>query len=111
MKEELTKSEKRIAREIIDRGLQKEVSDNLQIADKILNDWKEGTKKNMEAYHELYRHIAEFNLHIARRYDRMSGSNYLYIITAQLRDCVIHESDLQEFPEEICERLIALSKL
>ena len=50
---ELSKAEKKIAREIIDKGLQKEVANNLLIADNILTDWKNSTKNNMDTYHSF----------------------------------------------------------
>ena len=108
---ELSKPEKKIAREIIDKGLQKEVADNLLIADSILSDWRNHTKNNMDTYHALYRHMREFDKQIAWRYDNMSGSNYLLIIIGQLRDGVIQESDLQGFSEELLERIKVSLKL
>ena len=98
---ELSKKDKKAAREIIEAGLQKEFAKGLFDADSILNDWKNKTKSNQEAYHSLYKHLIGFDKHIARRYNGMTGSNYLFIIAGQLRDGVISENDLNGLSEEV----------
>ena len=98
---ELTKRERKIAREIIEVGLMKEFSNGLLEADKVLNDWKNNGMNNREAYHLLYQKIKNFDKHIARRYDGMTGSKYVFIVVAQLADGVITEEDLEKFPEDV----------
>jgi len=97
---ELTKSEKKIAREIIEIGLQKEYAKGLFQFDSILVKWKDKKLDSREAYQQLYDKLIRCDKHIARRYDRMSGSNYLFIIAAQLIDGVISEKDLEKFSEQ-----------
>jgi len=98
---DLTKQEKKIAREVIEIGLQKEISKALFELDAILNDWKTKRLDNQDAWHKLYKKITSFDKYLARRYDGMSGSNYLLIIIGQLRDGIISESDLENFSGEI----------
>jgi hypothetical protein len=97
---DLSKQDKKTAREIIEAGLQKEFAKGLFDADTILTEWKNKATGNREAYHSLYKQITGFDKHIARRYDNMKGSTYLFIIAAQLRDGIISENDLNEFSEE-----------
>ena len=61
---------------------------------------KNKTAGNSEAYHARYKQITSFDKHIARRYDNMKGSTYLFIIAGQLIDGVFSENDLVEFSEE-----------
>jgi hypothetical protein len=98
---ELSKKDKKTAREIIEAGLQKEFVKGLFDADSILTEWKNKAIDNREAYHSLYKQITGFDKHIARRYDDIRGSTYLFIIAAQLRDGIISENDLNEFSEEV----------
>ncbi|MBI4648397.1 MAG: hypothetical protein HY738_17895 [Bacteroidia bacterium] len=98
---ELSKKDKKIARQIIEKGLQNEFANGLYDFDTVLHDWKNSTIDNRTAYHTLYKKIITFDKHIARRYDNMTGSKYLFIIAGQLLDGVIDEKDLDEFPEEI----------
>ena len=88
---ELSKREKQKVRRIIETGLQREFSNGLSEGDNILNKWKNKSKNNREAYHLIYKHITDFDNHISRRYDRISGSKYLFIIAGQIRDGVISE--------------------
>ena len=102
---ELSKSQKKIARTLIETGLQREFAKGLSGANAIIEEWKEKKSENRESYHQLFRFIDKFDHHIARRYDRMSGSNYLFIIAAQVHDGFISDDELKEFPDEIISGL------
>ena len=108
---ELSKKDRKTAREIIEVGLQKEFAKGLFDADTILTKWKNKAIDNREAYHSLYRQITGFDKHIARRYDNMTGSKYLLIITAQLRDRIITENDLDGFSEEVKQTIILIASI
>ncbi|MFZ4708063.1 MAG: hypothetical protein ACOYMF_18820 [Bacteroidales bacterium] len=108
---ELSKQDKKTAREIIEAGLQKEFAKGLFDADTILTKWKNKSTDNSDAYHSLYRHITGFDKHIVRRYDNMKGSTYLFIIAAQLRDELISEDDLTEFSEEARQAIKRIAEL
>jgi hypothetical protein len=108
---ELSKKDKKTAREIIEVGLQKEFAKGLFDADTILTEWKNKAIDNREAYHSLYKQITGFDKHIARRYDGMTGSKYLFIIAAQLRDGIISENDLKEFSPEVKQAVIQIASI
>jgi len=98
---ELSKKEKLEIRKIIESGLQLEFANGLSEADNILSAWKANAKSNRDAYQQLYKHIKDFDKHISRRYDRMSGSYYLFIVAGQLSDGVITENDLSNLSGEV----------
>ena len=98
---ELSKSEKKIVREIIEIGLQREFANGLAGADSIISEWKGQNKNNRESYHTLYQYILKFDKHIARRYDNLTGSSYLFVLAGQYAENVISESDLENVPERI----------
>jgi hypothetical protein len=108
---DLSKSDKRIAREIIQKGLIKELTKGLNKADKILYDWKQGGGDIKETYHALYKHITQFDKGIARRYDAMSNSDLLYVVIQQLNERLIDKQELDAFSAEgksIIERILSL---
>lgn len=78
----------------------KEFANGLNEFSKILKDWEEKKSDNRETYHTLYGSIKDFDKHIARLYDNMTGSHYLFIIIAQLQNGVIDDSDLAGLSEE-----------
>ena len=106
---ELTKSQKRIARQIIETGLQREFEAGIKKLDNILTEWKRNELDNRAVYLELYGSLTNHDKHIARRYDRMTGSKYLDIIAAQLADKVIAVEELNDFPEDIRQKIYLLS--
>ena len=106
---ELTKSQKKIARQIIEIGLQREFEAGIKKLDNILTEWKHKELDNRAVYLELYGSLTNHDKHIARRYDRMTGSRYLDTIAAQLADEVIVVEELNDFPEDIRDRIIIMS--
>ncbi len=101
MEVELSKSEKKIARGIIEKGLQREFEKGIRTIDKIINDWKINKIDNRDAYHKIYRSVVNYDKHIGRRYDDIRGSTYLMIIIRQLLDKVISIDEISEFNEDV----------
>lgn len=108
---ELSKTEKKLARTIIEKGLQTEYTAGLVKAEKIIDAWKNKSLSNREAYQSLYDHVNRYDKHIARRYDRMSGSNYLFIIAGQLYDGTISQNDLEILPENLQQVITHITNL
>jgi predicted naringenin-chalcone synthase len=106
---DLTKSQKKIARAIIEKGLQVEYVNGIKKLKKIIHAWEEKKVDNRKAYLDLYRALIKHDKHIGRRYDNMTGSTYLYIISGQLTDEVISIEDLKDLDEEIKQKIYFLS--
>jgi hypothetical protein len=97
---ELTKKEKKAARDIIEKGLRREMEANLRELDTILTRWKESGSDVKETYYNVYKTLTGFDKHIARRYDNMRGSSYLLVIIGQYRDGVVTDEDLNDLLPE-----------
>ena len=106
---DLNKPQKRIARQIIETGLQREYEAGIIKLDKIISRWKNKKIDNRDAYMKIYSSLTWHDKHIGRRYNKMTGSWYLYIIAAQLADEVITVDELNDFPEDIREKIFLLS--
>ena len=106
---ELTKSQKRIARQIIETGLQCEYEAGIKKLDKIISGWKRRETDNRDTYMKLYKSLTNHDKHIARRYNRITGSWYLHIIAAQMADEVIAIEELNDLPEDIRQKIYLLS--
>ena len=102
---ELSKANKKAARQIIEIGLQNEFKNGLSIAAAVIKEWESKAGDNQTYYHSLYSKIKDFDKHIARRYDGMRGSDYLFIIAAQLREGHITENDLAPLSEEVRQQV------
>lgn len=107
---ELSPKDKRIARELIEKGLRKEFQQGLQQFDAILQKWKNEQQDNKDVYHNLYKSVRDFDKHIAQRYDNMKGSTYLLILIAQLRDNIICEEDLIELNPDARNAILYAAK-
>jgi hypothetical protein len=108
---DLSKSDKRIARTIIQKGLIKEFTKGLNKANKILNDWKQNEGDPQETYHALFEHITQFDKGIARRYDDKRNSDLLFIVIHQLNEHLIDAQELDAFSADaksIIERILSL---
>lgn len=108
---QLSKKEKKIAREIIEKGLQTEYKTGILRIKKILDNWNPGATDHRETYHKLYKTLTEYDKHIAFRYDYMSGSKYLNVIALQLADKVISIDELKGFSDETRDIIIRWSRI
>jgi hypothetical protein len=97
---ELPKSQKKIAREIIEKGLLREYQNGIEKADAVIEKWKSGKLDNREAYISIYKKLTSHDKHLARRYDNMSGSKYLMIISGQVADGVVSFDELGELNDQ-----------
>jgi len=104
---ELSKREKKIARELIEKGLREEFKRGMQSFDAILQAWKTEDGDIKEHYYKIFSAVKDFDKHIARRYDGMRGSWYEMIITAQVIEELYDPSELDEFRPEIKQRILA----
>ena len=102
---ELSKREKKIARICIDKGVQAEYKKTLEQAKQVIADWENGNLDNREAYSQLYGTVKEQDKFIARRYDKVGGSDYLVTVAAILHDNQITEEDIKDFTDETKEVL------
>ncbi|MBM3437043.1 MAG: hypothetical protein FJY07_12600 [Bacteroidetes bacterium] len=106
---ELTKSQKKIARQIINKGLEKEFQTGLLMIRRTLNAWSDNKISNGDAWRRIYKESTDYDKHISRRYDDMTGSKYIYVIAAQLADGVIGKQDIEAFDGEIRSAILLLS--
>lgn len=97
---ELTKREKKIARELIEKGTQAEFKAALEKAKQVITEWENGALDNRDGYHKLFRTIKEHDKRIAKRYDGLSGSDYLITVAVILFDEQITEDDIKDLSDE-----------
>jgi len=86
---EFPKSEKKIARKVIETGLQRYYESSILDLEKIILKWKSKDLTNKEAYHELYRTVKQNDKYIARMNDDLRGSTYMLVIQGLLANKVI----------------------
>jgi hypothetical protein len=106
---ELSKPQKKIARNLIESGLMKEYEKGISMIDEIILKWKNNQLGNREAYLKIYEKLDKFDKHISHRYDRMSGSSYMYILAHQLADGLISVDDLDELDENFRAAVLFLA--
>jgi hypothetical protein len=98
---ELSKREKKIARECIDKGLDTAFRGGLEKSEAIVSDWRQGKfSSNKEAYHKIYKALTDQDDAIAKRYDGLTGSRWLMVIAQLFSEKVITEDDIKEFSDE-----------
>lgn len=108
---ELSKSDKKAAREIIEKGLQQEFASGLQQFSDILDKWDKNAPNHRNVYHQVYKSVKDFDKHIASRYDGMRGSDYLFIIAAQLSEAIINDEDLINLSPEAKNTIKRMSNI
>jgi hypothetical protein len=97
---ELSKKDRRIAGELIAKGLEAEFAKCLELAYRITLRWKNGETDVRNSYYKLFTQLTDFDKHIASRYDGMSGSRYTGAVADLIFEGWIKESDISEMQEE-----------
>ena len=97
---QLPKQEKKIAKACIDKGLDAEFREGMEIFEAIIRDWRNEKFASRDAYHELYEAVANKDRAIARRYNGLNGSRWLVTVVYILHDGYISEDDIKDFSDE-----------
>ena len=105
----LSRQDKKVARAIIEKGLMREFAKGLADANFILHEWEKQVRDSRDSYHLLFKTIKEFDKHIARRYDAVTGSKYIFVIAGQLMDGIINEDDLSEFSDSAKQTILKIA--
>ena len=105
---ELSKSQKKIARELIDLGLQRECKAFTDKITKFVNspEWETGNPH--ENYLKLYKKITSFDKQIAKRYDNITGSHYFITVWGLFYDEILTIEDIARFDSEVQNELLKL---
>ncbi|MDR0507722.1 MAG: hypothetical protein LBH32_13035 [Dysgonamonadaceae bacterium] len=108
---ELSKSQKKIARELIQLGLQRECKSFTDKITKLTNssEWKIGDPH--EIYLKLYKKVISFDKKIARRYNGLTGSHYFLTVYGLFMDKVLTVEDIACFDVEVQNELIRMKNL
>jgi hypothetical protein len=107
---ELSKREKKIARELIEKGLREEFRRGMLSFDAILQQWKTEGGDIKENYYKIFSAVKDFDKQIAWRYDGMRGSDYDLVIVGQLMDELYDISEIDEFSSEVKEGIFSMIK-
>jgi len=108
---ELSKSQKKIARELIQKSLQIECSRFIEEMEILIDKQKREGKSAHEIYLKLYRKTRTFDKHIARRYDDLRGSTYFLVLLGLVYDKILSQEDINRFDEDVQRELLNASKL
>lgn len=108
---ELPKKDKKVARQLMDKGLLIEFEQGLNSFAAILKEWKAANGDAKETYYKIFTAVKDFDKHIARRYDGIGGSRYLETVIAQLADDVYDISEIEAFSPEVKEVTLRFVKL
>jgi len=98
---ELTKSQKKIARQLINLALQRECEDFLNKTRCFLHEAESNGKDAHANYLSLFKKVDEFDKHIARHYDGMSGSRYFLTILNLYCTKILTDKDIALFDEDM----------
>ena len=107
---ELTKSQKKTARELIQLGLQSECNSFINGITKFTNssEWKTGDSHAL--YLKLYKKVTSFDEHIAKRYDNITGSHYFMTVWGLFYDGILSTEDISRFDSEVQNELLRLKR-
>jgi hypothetical protein len=111
MRYEFTKAEKKIVRQVIETGLQRDFESCILDIDQIIQRWKSKKLENGEAYHEIYGKVKANDKYIARMYNNLRGSTYMLVLQGLLANKTISEADLSGFSESTRNKIMEIQRV
>jgi hypothetical protein len=102
---DFSKSEKKIARTLIDKGILKDKEICNASVLEILESWKNGKIETWETYREVYETVRKNDKYIALNYDRILGSAYFGTVIDMYCKDLLSEEDINPFSEAVRERI------
>lgn len=106
---QLSKREKKLARELIEKDLTIEYENGIEKVNKVITQWKSGKLIQKEAYLKMYDTLINHDNKISKRYDYMSGSKYIYTVAELLADGIISKKDIEAFNDDTKQALAMLT--
>ena len=108
--QELTKKEKKIARDIFAISIEKEFDAALQNSEAILAKWKTGNATGRQIFHEMRSYLNNNLKHLQHRYDDLRGSYYLITLAGIFKDGYITGEEIKDFSDEAKEAIKRYSR-
>jgi hypothetical protein len=109
---ELSKSQKKTARVVMDKGLENHYIRALSDVETILLKWRNGQFKGAKlSYMKLFQCVKRNDNNIAGIYNDKGGSRWVEVMAMQLADRVITLEDIRDFDDEVRETIIAWSEI
>lgn len=107
---ELDKSQKKIARALISRALERECSAFLTKLQRQLQQ-NEKAQSCHEKYLNVYKNVQAFDKYISRQYDGLTGSRYALAVFSLFYNGILTEKDLSEFDDRTREAFLEHKRL
>lgn len=107
---ELNKSQKKIARTLISRALERECSAFLAALKRQLLQ-EEKVQSCHEKYLDIYQSVRTFDKYISRQYDGLTGSRYAQTVFCLFYNGILTEEDLSEFDDRTREAFLERRRL
>jgi hypothetical protein len=96
----LTKKDKRVIRELISKGIEKEFKRGLEMSEQLLTEWRTTSGDDREYYHKLRDELNAFHKRIVSLYDYTPNHMKPDVLSVQVREGLIDESELDALSPE-----------
>lgn len=97
---QLTKAEKKLARKVMDKGLDLEYLEGLKLAEEVSQDYKRKKLTIKECYMKLYRELQKIDKNIGRLHNDKGGSRWVEVMAGQLAQGYISLEDIEGFHDK-----------
>jgi copper chaperone CopZ len=111
MYQKLSKSQKQIARRLIDKAIEIECGHCIKKIKSLLEKDEIDEKSNHKKYLDLCKIITKVDQNLAEKYDDMEEDDYLITVYGLYVENILTVKDLNEFDDDIRNELIKLKKL
>lgn len=108
---ELSKSQKKIARMLIEEAMQRECKAFMESVEQFVQQPERENETFHNKYIALYKKVHSFDKHFGKRYDGLGGSYYFITVVDLFYSNVLTIEDISQFDEEVQNQIMALKAL
>jgi hypothetical protein len=108
---QLSKTDKKIVRALLDKGKAAEFKWGMQSFDTVLQAWRNEADNHQDNYYKIFNAVRDFDKQIARRYDGMTGSKFLLVLAGQVYDKFIDEAELEPLSPEVRDFILRIVRI
>ncbi len=102
---ELTKSEKKAARRLIDKALNQDYINGMEKIKKLIHKWEDDPSEPQKSYLELFKTLRSHDKALGRKFDGLTGGGYFICVVNCFADGLLAEEDLEQIPDGLREKI------
>ncbi|WMJ73955.1 hypothetical protein RCC89_12385 [Cytophagaceae bacterium ABcell3] len=103
-----TKSEKKLVRQLLDKGLERDYINGINKIKALLDQWEKSQQNPRETYLNMYKTLDKHDRNLSRKFDGLTGGRYFMALVDLMIEGLVSEEEIEGLSKETKERIYFL---